>query len=73
MSKHINWIDFFLEYFRNRKKISIYTSFGRNRLIETINGYDEMVHRGPFQLYRSRRILMERQDEAVWVNVIKRI
>ena len=55
-----------LECFRNRKNISIYTSFGRNRLIEMINGYNETVHHGPFRLYHSRLILMEGQDEAVW-------
>ena len=62
MSKQINWIDFYLECFRKRKNISIYISFGRNRPIKTINGYDETVHGGPFQLSRSHWILMERQD-----------
>ena len=52
MSKQINWIDFFLKCFRNRKNISIYTSFWRDRPMVLINGYDETVHRGPFQLYR---------------------
>ena len=36
--------------------MSFYRVFGRNRPIETIDGYDEMVHRGPFQIYRNRRI-----------------
>ena len=62
--KQINWIDFCLECLRNRKNISIYTSFGRNRLIEMIDGYDEKVHHGPFRLYRSRRIVMEGPDET---------
>ena len=40
-----------------------YRVFGRKRPIETIDGYDETVHREPFQTYRSRLILMERQDD----------
>ena len=39
--------------------MSFYRVFGRNRPIETIDGYDETVHRGPFWLSRNRRILME--------------
>ena len=65
MSKQINWIDFYLECLENRKNISIHTIFGCNRPIETIDGYDEMVHREPFRLCRSHRILMEGPDEAV--------
>ena len=42
--------------------MSFYRVFGRNRPIETIDGYDGTVHRGPFRLGRSRRILM-RSDE----------
>ena len=45
--------------------MSFYRVFGRNCPIETIDGYDGTVHRGPFRLSRSRRILMEGQDEAV--------
>ena len=45
--------------------MSFYKIFGRNRPIETIDGYDETVHRGSFQLSCSRQILMEGQDEAV--------
>ena len=64
MSKYINWIDFYLECIRNRKNISFYRVFGRNRPIEAIDGNDETVHRGPFQLYRSRRIVMKGPDEV---------
>ena len=39
-----------------------YKLFGRNCTIETIDGYDETVHRGPFRLSHSRRILMDGQD-----------
>ena len=45
----------------NWKNMPFYKVFGRNRSIETIDGYDETVHRGPFWTYRSRRIC----DEAV--------
>ena len=64
LSKQINWVDFYLKCFTNRKNISFYRVFGRNRLIETIDGYDETVHRGPFRLYHSRQIVMEGPDEV---------
>ena len=35
--------------FRTSKNTSIYTNFGRNRPIETIDDYDGTVHCGPFQ------------------------
>ena len=44
------------------KNTSIYTKFGRNRLIVSIDGYDETVHRGPFRLSRGRRIVMDGHD-----------
>ena len=44
------------------KNMSIYTKFGRNRLIVSIDGYDETVHRGPFQISRGRRIMMDGHD-----------
>ena len=47
------------------KNKSFYRAFDRNRLIETIDGYDETVHRGPFQKYRSRPIMMDGPDAAV--------
>ena len=57
----------------NRKNISIYTSYGRNRPIVLINRFDGTVHREPFQTCRSRTI----RDEALGWNplrcVIKRI
>ena len=34
--------------------MSFYSTFGRNRPMETIDGYDEMVQDGPFQKYRGR-------------------
>ena len=48
VSKQINWIDFLLECLESPKNIFIYTLFRRNRPMETIDGYDETVHRGPF-------------------------
>ena len=51
VSKQINLIDF--------KNISFYKVFGRNRPIQTIDGYDGTVHGGPFWLSSSRRILTE--------------
>ena len=62
VSRQINLFDFQLECFRIRKNTSFYRDFGRNRLIETIDGYDGTVHRGPFQLSRSRLILIDGLD-----------
>ena len=45
--------------------MSFYRVFGHNRPIEMIGDYDETVHRGPFRLSRSRRILMDGPDELV--------
>ena len=50
---------------RTSKNTSIYTNFGRNRLIETIDNYVGTVHRGPFRMYRGRRILVDGQDDPV--------
>ena len=44
------------------KNMSICTKFGRNRLIVSIDGYDETVHRGPFQISRGCRIMMDGHD-----------
>ena len=46
----------------NVKNTSIYRAFDHNRPIKTIDGYDEMVHRGPFRLSRDRRIMMDGHD-----------
>ena len=40
----------------------IYRAFDRNRPIKTIDGYDETAHRGPFQLSRDRRIVIDGHD-----------
>ena len=48
VSKEINCFNFQLECLQSSKNISLYRVFYRNRLIETIDGYDETVHDGPF-------------------------
>ena len=63
VSRQINFIDFPLECFRTSKNTSFYSTFGHNRPMETIDGYDGTVHRGPFQLSRSRSIVMDGPDE----------
>ena len=65
VSRQINCFDFQLEWFTIRKNTSFYRNFGRNRPIETIDGYDETVHRGPFQKYRGRWISIDGLDAAV--------
>ena len=45
------------------KNTSFYRIFERNRSIETIDGYDGMVYRGPFRLGRGRPILMNDLDD----------
>ena len=63
VSREINCFDFQLEWFRIRKNTSFYRDFGCNRPIETIDGYDGTFHRGPFQISRSRLILMDGLDD----------
>ena len=63
VSRQINLFDFQLECFRIRKNTSFYRVFGRNRLIETIDGYDGTVHRGRFQTCRGRPILTNGLDD----------
>ena len=46
------------------KEHLIYRVLGRNCSIETIDGYDGIVHHGPFQLNFSCPILMDGPDEA---------
>ena len=63
VSKHINLLGFKLKCLQIRRTCLIYKLFGLNRLIETMDGYDGTVQRGPFQLSRSRRISMDGPDE----------
>ena len=62
VSKQIKFLDFQLECIQSLKNMSFYRVSDRNRLIETIDGYDETVHRGPFRLNRNRRIMMDSMD-----------
>ena len=64
VSKQINCFDFQLEWFTIRKNTSFYRNFGHNRPIQTIDGYDGTVHRGPFQLSRTRPILIDGLDDS---------
>ena len=54
--KHIKLLDFQLECLESSKNRSFYSTFGRNRPIVLIDGYDGTVHRGPFQTCRGRPI-----------------
>ena len=62
VSRQVNLIEIQLKCFRIVKNILFYSVFGHNRSIETIDGYDETVHRGPFRLSRDRRIVMDGHD-----------
>ena len=44
------------------KNMCIYRAKNRNRPIVSIDGYDEMVHYGPFRKYRGRPIVMDGHD-----------
>ena len=46
------------------KNMSFYRAFDRNHQIETIDGYDGTVHRGPFQITRGRPISINGPDES---------
>ena len=63
VSRQFNWIEISTRMLRTSEELSIYTKFGRNRPIETIDGYDGTVHRGPFQLSRSRPISINGPDD----------
>ena len=56
---------------RTSEEHLIYTTFGRNRPIETIDGYDETVHRGPFRICRISRIADGRSRCTLMKCVIK--
>ena len=58
----VNWIESQTRMLKNVKNTSIYRASDRNRPIKTIDGYDETVHRGPFQLSRDRRIMIDGHD-----------
>ena len=59
MSKQIKLLDFQLECLQSSENKSFYSVFGRN---VSIDGYDGMVHHGPFQISRNHRIVMDGLD-----------
>ena len=73
MSVQFNWIEISTRMLRTSEEHSIYTKFGHNYLIETIDGYDGTVHRGPFRLSRGRSIPMNGLDDPAQLIVIKRL
>ena len=56
VSRQLNLIEIQLKCLQMSKNKSFNSNFGRNRPIVSIDGYDETVHRGPFQLSRDCRI-----------------
>ena len=62
VSRQLNWIEIQLGCLQTMKNILFYRAFGRNRPIVSIDGYDGTVHRGPFQISRGRRIVMDGHD-----------
>ena len=47
------------------KNKSFYRAVDRNRPIVLIDGYNGTVHRGPFQKYRNRPIVMDGPNVTV--------
>ena len=62
VSRQINFLISNSNALEHRRTL-FYSTFGRNRSIETIDGYDGTVHHGAFQLSRSRPIVMGGPDE----------
>ena len=58
VSRQLNQIEFPTRMLTIVEEYVIYSVFGRNRPIVSIEGYDGTVHRGPFCLSRGRPILM---------------
>ena len=56
VSRQFNFIEIQLECLQMSKNKSFNSNFGRNSPIVSIDGYDETVHCGPFQLSFDRRI-----------------
>ena len=64
VSKQVNWIDLLSNALEIRRTSLFIQILGVTVRLFLINCYDETVNHGPFQLYRSRPILMERSDES---------
>ena len=56
VSRKFNLIEIQLECLQMSKNKPFYSNFRRNRPIVSIDGCDETVHRGPFQLSHDCRI-----------------
>ena len=56
VSRQFNWIEISTRMLRILKNTSFYRLFGRNRRIETIDGYDETSTAERFGKYSDRRI-----------------
>ena len=61
----VNWIESQTRMLTFVKNMAFYRPNFRNRSIVSIDGYNGMVHRGPFRKYRSRLITMEGPDVIV--------
>ena len=62
MSRQLNWIEISTRMLRIVKNTSFYRLFGRNRLIETIDGYDETSTMDRFRKCHDRPIVMDGLD-----------
>ena len=62
VSRQLNWIEIQLGCLQTMKNKSFYRVFDHSRPIKMIDGYNETVHRGPFQLNRHRQIIMDGLD-----------
>ena len=65
----VNCLNLKLGCFRIVKNMLFYSDFGRYRPIISIDGYDETVYRGPFQLSPSRPIVIDGSDPPRDLNV----
>ena len=62
VSRQVNLIEIQLEYIHRRRTSLFKGNLGGNRPIVSIDGYDETVHNGPFQLIPSRPISIDGSD-----------
>ena len=62
--RQLNQIEISTRMLTNVEEQSFYWTFDRNRPIETIDGYNGTVHRGPFHLSRGCPILINGPDES---------
>ena len=70
VSRQLNLIEIQLEYLTIAKNSSFYSNFGCNRLIVSIDGYDETSMMDRFRKCRGRPILINGPDASARLNVI---